>query len=68
MLDELAVVNVANLLTLRYDPDTGNNGTIRNISYQDVLNSRQSSRVPSSEEIEAKIRAKINEVKIAAEA
>ena len=62
MLDELAVINVANLLTLRYDPNTGNNGTIRNISYQDVLNSRQSSsRVPSSEEIEAKIRKKIRD-------
>jgi asparagine synthase (glutamine-hydrolysing) len=60
------VVNVANFLTLRYDPDVGNNGTIRNVSYRDVLNLRQSSDpAPSSEEVEAvlrkKIRSQINE-------
>lgn len=61
------MVNVANLLTLRYDPEVGNNGTIRDISYQDFLNSRQSSsHAPSSEEIETvlrkEIRNKINEL------
>jgi len=54
------VVNVANLLTLRYDPEVGNNGTIRNISYKEVLNLRQSSDyVPSSAEVEAVLRKKI---------
>jgi asparagine synthase (glutamine-hydrolysing) len=61
------VVNVANLLTLRYDPEVGNNGTIRNISYKEVLNLRQSTdHVPSSAEVEAvlrkKIRNRINEL------
>jgi asparagine synthase (glutamine-hydrolysing) len=54
------VVNVANLLTLRYDPEVGNNGTIRNISYKEVLKFRQSSdHVPSSAEVEAVLRKKI---------
>jgi asparagine synthase (glutamine-hydrolysing) len=54
------VVNVANLLTLRYDPEVGKNGTIRNISYKEVLNLRQSSDyVPSSAEVEAVLRKKI---------
>jgi asparagine synthase (glutamine-hydrolysing) len=54
------VVNVANLLTLRYDPEVGNNGTIRNVSYKEVLNLRQSSdHVPSSPEVEAVLRKKI---------
>ena len=54
------MANVANLLTLRYDPEVGNNGTIRNISYKEVLNLRQSSdHVPSSEEVEAVLRKKI---------
>lgn len=54
------MVNVANLLTLRYDPEVGNNGTIRNISYKEVLKFRQSSdHVPSSAEVEAVLRKKI---------
>ena len=54
------MVNVANLLTLRYDPEVDNNGTIRNISYKQVLNLRQSSdHVPSSPEVEAVLRKKI---------
>jgi asparagine synthase (glutamine-hydrolysing) len=54
------VVNVANLLTLRYDPEVDNNGTIRNVSYKQVLNLRQSSdHVPSSPEVEAVLRKKI---------
>ena len=54
------MVNVANLLTLRYDPGVDNNGTIRNISYKQVLNLRQSSdHVPSSPEVEAVLRKKI---------
>jgi asparagine synthase (glutamine-hydrolysing) len=54
------VVNVANLLTLRYDPEVGNNGTIRNISYKEVLKFRQSSdHVPSSAQVEAVLRKKI---------
>ena len=59
------MVNVANLLTLRYDPDIGNNGIIRNISYKEVLNLRQSSdHVPSSKEVEAVLRKKIrNQIK-----
>ena len=59
------MVNVANLLTLRYDPDIGNNGIIRNISYKEVLNLRQSSdHGLSSEEVEAVLRKKIrNQIK-----
>jgi asparagine synthase (glutamine-hydrolysing) len=54
------VVNVANLLTLRYDPDAGNNGTIRNILYQEILSSRQTTDYPpSSEEIETVLRKEI---------
>ncbi|HYY67628.1 MAG TPA: asparagine synthase C-terminal domain-containing protein [Nitrososphaeraceae archaeon] len=54
------MVNVANLLTLRYDPEVDNNGTIRNISYKQVLNLRQSSdHIPSSPEVEAVLRKKI---------
>lgn len=54
------MVNVANLLTLRYDPEVGNNGTIRNISYKEVLKFRQSSdHVPSSAQVEAVLRKKI---------
>jgi asparagine synthase (glutamine-hydrolysing) len=56
------VVNVANLLTLRYDPEVGNNGTIRNISYKEVLNLRQSAdHIPSSAEVEALLRKKIRD-------
>ncbi len=54
------MVNVANLLTLRYDPDAGHNKAIRNISSQEILNYRQASNpVPSSKEIEALLRIKI---------
>jgi asparagine synthase (glutamine-hydrolysing) len=54
------VVNVANLLTLRYDPDADHNKTIREISPQEVLNYRQTSNhVPSSKEIESAIRKEI---------
>jgi asparagine synthase (glutamine-hydrolysing) len=56
------VVNVANLLTLRYDPDAGHHKTIRSISSQEILKYRQaSSPVPSSKEIEALLRTKIRE-------
>ena len=56
------MVNVANLLTLRYDPEVGNNGTIRNISYKEVLNLRQSAdHIPSSAEVEALLRKKIRD-------
>jgi asparagine synthase (glutamine-hydrolysing) len=56
------VVNVANLLTLRYDPDAGHHKTIRSISSQEILKYRQSSSpVPSSKEIEALLRTKIRE-------
>jgi asparagine synthase (glutamine-hydrolysing) len=56
------VVNVANLLTLRYDPDAGHHKTIRSISSQEILKYRQaSSPVPSSKEIEAVLRTKIRE-------
>jgi asparagine synthase (glutamine-hydrolysing) len=56
------VVNVANLLTLRYDPDTGHHKTIRSISSQEILNYRRASNpVPSSKEIEALLRTKIKE-------
>jgi asparagine synthase (glutamine-hydrolysing) len=54
------VVNVANLLTLRYDPDAGNGGAIRNILSQEILNSRQTTDYPpSSEEIETVLRKEI---------
>ncbi len=54
------MVNVANLLTLRYDPDAGHHKTIRNIPSQEILNYRQASNpVPSSKEIEALLRTKI---------
>ena len=54
------MVNVANLLTLRYDPDAGNNGAIRNILYQEILYSRQTTDYPpSSEEIETVLRKEI---------
>ncbi|HJU78239.1 MAG TPA: asparagine synthase C-terminal domain-containing protein [Nitrososphaeraceae archaeon] len=47
-------------MTLRYDPEVGNNGTIRNISYKEVLKFRQSSdHVPSSAQVEAVLRKKI---------
>jgi asparagine synthase (glutamine-hydrolysing) len=56
------VVNVANLLTLRYDPDAGHHKTIRSISSQEILKYRQASGpVPSSKEIEALLRTKIRE-------
>jgi asparagine synthase (glutamine-hydrolysing) len=56
------VVNVANLLTLRYDPDADHHKTIRNISSQEILNYRQASNpVPSSKEIEALLRTKIRD-------
>ena len=56
------MVNVANLLTLRYDPDAGHHKTIRNISSQEILNYRQASNpVPSSKEIEALLRTKIRD-------
>jgi asparagine synthase (glutamine-hydrolysing) len=56
------VVNVANLLTLRYDPDAGNNGVIRSILPQEILNSRQTFDCPpSSEEIEIVLREEIRE-------
>jgi asparagine synthase (glutamine-hydrolysing) len=56
------VVNVANLLTLRYDPDAGHHKTIRSISSQEILKYRQASGpVPSSKEIEAVLRTKIRE-------
>jgi asparagine synthase (glutamine-hydrolysing) len=56
------VVNVANLLTLRYDPDGGHNKTIRNISSQEILSYRQASNpVPSSKELEALLRIKIRD-------
>jgi asparagine synthase (glutamine-hydrolysing) len=56
------VLNVANLLTLRYDPDAGRSKTIRNISSQEILNYRQASNpVPSSKDIEAVLRRKIRE-------
>jgi asparagine synthase (glutamine-hydrolysing) len=56
------VVNVANLLTLRYDPDAGNNGTIKSIMPQEILNSRQTfDYPPSSEEIEMVLREEIRE-------
>jgi asparagine synthase (glutamine-hydrolysing) len=56
------VVNVANLLTLRYDPDAGNNGTIRSFLPQEILNSRQTFEYhPSSEEIETVLREEIRE-------
>ncbi len=66
-LDKVPVVNVANLLTLRYDPDEDNNPPIRKISYQEVLNLRKSSdQTPSSGEIETvlkkEIREKINDL------
>ncbi|MGB8134441.1 MAG: asparagine synthase-related protein, partial [Nitrososphaeraceae archaeon] len=54
------MVNVTNLLTLRYDPDAGNSGAIRNILSQEILNSRQTTRYsPSSEEIETALRYEI---------
>jgi asparagine synthase (glutamine-hydrolysing) len=56
------VANVANLLTLRYDPDAGHHKTIRSISPQEILNYRLASNpVPSSKEIEALLRTKIRE-------
>ena len=56
------MVNVANLLTLRYDPYAGHHKTIRSISSQEILKYRQaSSPVPSSKEIEALLRTKIRE-------
>jgi asparagine synthase (glutamine-hydrolysing) len=56
------VVNVANLLTLRYDPDAGHHKTIRSISSQEILNYRQASNpVPSSKEVETLLRTKIRE-------
>ena len=56
------MVNVANLLTLRYDPDAGHHKTIRSISSQEILNYRQASNpVPSSKEVETLLRTKIRE-------
>jgi asparagine synthase (glutamine-hydrolysing) len=56
------VVNVANLLTLRYDPDAGHHKSIRTISSQEILNYRQASNpVPSIKEIEVQLRTKIRE-------
>jgi asparagine synthase (glutamine-hydrolysing) len=56
------VVNVANLLTLRYDPDAGHYKTIRDITSQEIQNYREASNpVPSPKEIEALLRTKIRE-------
>ena len=54
------MVNLANLLTLRYDPDSGNSGAIKNIASQEIINSRQANRYsPPSEEIETALRDEI---------
>jgi asparagine synthase (glutamine-hydrolysing) len=54
------VVNLANLLTLRYDPDSGNSGAIKNIVSQEIINSRQANRYsPPSEKIETALRDEI---------
>jgi asparagine synthase (glutamine-hydrolysing) len=56
------VVNIANLLTLRYDPDAGHYKTIRDITSQEIQNYREASNpVPSPKEIEALLRTKIRE-------
>jgi asparagine synthase (glutamine-hydrolysing) len=52
--------NIVNLLTLRYDPNIANSNVIRDITYQEIINHRQSSgRIPSSIEIENAIRKTI---------
>jgi asparagine synthase (glutamine-hydrolysing) len=54
------VVNLANLLTLRYDPESGNSGALRNIMSEEILYSRRTTPYsPSSEEIETAIRKEI---------
>jgi asparagine synthase (glutamine-hydrolysing) len=55
------VVNVANLLTLRYDPDADHNKTIREISFQEVLSYRQASNqvIPSFKDVETALRKEI---------
>jgi asparagine synthase (glutamine-hydrolysing) len=61
------VVNLANLLTLRYDPESGNSGALRNIMSEEILYSRRTTPYsPTSEEIETairnEIRSKINSI------
>jgi asparagine synthase (glutamine-hydrolysing) len=52
--------NIVNLLTLRYDPNIANSNVIRDITYQEIINHRQSSGpIPSSIEIENTIRKTI---------
>jgi asparagine synthase (glutamine-hydrolysing) len=54
------VVNLANLLTLRYDPESGNSGALRNIMSEEILYSRRTTPYsPTSEEIETAIRSEI---------
>jgi asparagine synthase (glutamine-hydrolysing) len=54
------VVNLANLLTLRYDPESGNSGALRNIMSEEILYSRRTTPYsPTSEEIETAIRNEI---------
>ncbi|HEY9385490.1 MAG TPA: asparagine synthase-related protein [Nitrososphaeraceae archaeon] len=52
--------NIVNLLTLRYDPNIANSNVIRDITYQEIINHRQSSGpIPSAIEIENAIRKTI---------
>ena len=54
------MVNLANLLTLRYDPESGNSGALRNIMSEEILYSRRTTPYsPTSEEIETAIRSEI---------
>ena len=54
------MVNLANLLTLRYDPESGNSGALRNIMSEEILYLRRTTPYsPTSEEIETAIRSEI---------
>jgi asparagine synthase (glutamine-hydrolysing) len=54
------LVNIVNLLTLRYDPSIANTNVIRDITQQEILKHSQSSDpIPSSIEIEKAIRKTI---------
>jgi asparagine synthase (glutamine-hydrolysing) len=56
------LINIGNLLTLRYDPASGVTRDIRNISYKKILQLRQSADIiiPTSKDIENAIRQLIN--------